>query len=779
MVTNNLEHELSTNFIEYAAAVNTDRAIPDARSGLKPVARRILYGAFNSGYTSNKSRVKSAKIVGDVMGQFHPHGDSSIYEAMVRLAQPWVMRYPLIDFEGNMGNQGGDGPAAMRYTESRLNKLAETGMLFGIKKGNVPFMPNYDESTEEPETLPAIFPNLLCNPNSGIGVAMACNFLPHNLNEVAQAIFDYMDGKEPTLPGPDFPTGGIVINSNDIKNILATGHGSVKVRGRYKIEKNKVVFYEVPYGVTIESLIDEIGAAAEEIPEINEIRNESNKKGLRIVVECETEAVTESVAKKLFAKTNLETSISYNMVGLVNKVPTELNLTSCIREYIKHNDACIYSEFSHDLIKAQERIEVVEGLLKALENIDNIIALIKKSKSSVAAKEDLIAKYRFTERQAKAIVEMRLGQLAGLEKIELNDEYQELKENIENINNVLASQPRRYEILRERLANLIKNFGDARRTELTNISTKPEDIKRETIIAEDVVVMMSTTGVIKRLPVGNLKTQHRNQKGAKSTAEYNKVTIKTNTQDNLLVFTDSGKVYKTIVDSVPTGTLTSGGTYIGNIVKMDDNERVAALTSMTYWDNRKYVVFFTKMGLIKKTELSEYMETKHTTGVIGIKLKPGDAIANIVFMDEEPVIVVTEQGKSIRFETKSIAAIGRNTAGVKSIKLNDGDFVRAGIPVSYPNMVISIFTQNGYGKRVKADEFIEQLRGGKGASAYPVSDSTGIVVSAMPVLEGSSVLINGKVGTLVILASEVPLLTRTAMGNMMNKEKFITSVTVV
>ena len=329
-MTNDLINELSQNFIEYAVAVNTDRSIPDAKSGLKPVARRILYGALHSGYTNNKAHVKCAKIVGDVMGQFHPHGDSSIYGALVRLAQPWIMRYPLIDFHGNLGNIGGDGPAAYRYTEARLSKLAEDGMLIGLKKNNVPFIPNYDETLEEPTTLPAAFPNLLCNPNSGIGVAMSCNWAPHNLKEVAQAIFDYLDGKEPTLPGPDFPTGGIVINKDDIPIIMKSGRGSVKIRGKYEIKKQDIIFYEIPYGTSTETLIKQIGDAcdAKEIEGIDEVINSSSKGKLNIVIRCDSGINPEVVVNQLFAKTDLQTSFSYNQVALVDKVPTELNLNS-------------------------------------------------------------------------------------------------------------------------------------------------------------------------------------------------------------------------------------------------------------------------------------------------------------------------------------------------------------------------------------------------------------------------------------------------------------------
>ena len=391
---NDILHELGTNFIEYAVSVNTDRAIPESKSGLKPVARRILWGSYVGGRTSNKAHVKCARIVGDVMGSLHPHGDSSIYGALVRLAQPWVMRYPLIDFHGSCGNQNGDGAAAMRYTEARLAKITEDGMLAGIKKKNVDFTPTYDDADEEPITLPAVFPNLLCNPNTGIGVAIACNWLPHNLKEVANAIYDYIDGKEPMLPGPDFPTGGIVINKNDIPNIMRTGHGSIKLRGKYNIEKNKIVFYEIPYGVTIEDLLANIAEVCnkKEIEGISEIRDESNKKGIRVVIECQKGIEPSSLINKLFAKTKLQISISYNQIALVDKTPVELNLKDCCKIYVDHNIDCLKKELNFDLHKAEDRLHIIEGLLIALEDIENVMALMKKSADSTEAKEALITK---------------------------------------------------------------------------------------------------------------------------------------------------------------------------------------------------------------------------------------------------------------------------------------------------------------------------------------------------------------------------------------------------
>ena len=391
---NDLTKELSTNFIEYAVAVNTDRAIPDAKSGLKPVAKRILWSAYEEGRVSSKPHVKAARIVGDVMGRYHPHGDSSIYGAMVRLSQPWVMRYPLIDWHGNNGNIAGDGPAAARYTEARLSKIAEDGMLYGIKKNNVDFIPNYDETLEEPVTLPSIFPNLLCNPNTGIGVAMACNWAPNNLKDVARAINQYINNEKIDPVFPDFPTGGLIINKDDIFKIMETGRGTIKIRARYNVEGNKLIFYEIPYGTTIEALIAEVGEACEEkdIEGISDIHDESSKK-IRIVVTCEKGIDPNFIATKLYAKTNFQTSFSYNQVALIDKTPTELNFKDAIKIYLDHNIECLIKECNFDLKKAKDRLEIVEGLLKATQNknnLDNIIKLIKESSDKKEALSKLM-----------------------------------------------------------------------------------------------------------------------------------------------------------------------------------------------------------------------------------------------------------------------------------------------------------------------------------------------------------------------------------------------------
>ena len=759
MQNNDILNELSTNFIEYAVAVNTDRAIPDATCGLKPVARRILWGAFEKGYTFSKPHVKSAKIVGDVMGTYHPHGDSSIYGALVRLSQPWVMRYPLIDWHGSNGNIDGDGPAHMRYTEARLSKLAEDGMLKGIKKKNVDFIPNYSEDAEEPVTLPAIFPNLLCNPNTGIGVAMACNFAPHNLKEVAEAICDYIEGKDPMLPGPDFPTGGVVINKNDIPNIMKTGHGSVKIRAKYKLEGQNIVFYEIPYGTSTESLIAEIGEIAEkDIPEITNIRNESNKKGLRIVVECGKGINPDSIANKLFLKTDLQSSFSYNQVALINKTPTEVNLKDCIKLYLDHNVSCLVKEFEYDLKAAEARLEIVEGLLKALADIDNIIAFIKQSESSAAARDGLIKEYKFTEPQAKSIVAMRLGSLAKLEKVELNEEKVSLVQDIEDMKEVLGSKDIQISIIKDRLNELVKKYGDARRTELAQIDLPKAEKEVQAVVPEDVVVMLSQTGDIKRIPKSSFRTQRRNGKGVKSEDDATLASIKTNTVDNLLLFTNKGKMYKILVDKLPVGTNVSKGQNIASLVSIESDEKVMAAASLDKGVDADYVVFVTKQGTVKKSLLTEYTGLKKSTGAQAIKLKDGDSIANVLFMKQEDLILISKKGMMIRFTTSDIAPIGRVTAGVRGIKLNDGDEILAGVIVK-EGQSLALINKNGTGKRCALTEFTPQGRGGKGVKGCGEE-----IAGAALVSDEDSLLLIGKPNSICIEASELPEQSRTTIG---------------
>lgn len=774
---NDLVNELGLNFIEYAVAVNSDRAIPDAKSGLKPVAKRILYGAYDCGFNSSKPHVKCANIVGNVMAEWHPHGDSSIYGALVRLSQPWVMRYPLIDFHGSNGNIDGDGPAAYRYTEARLSKFTEEGLLAGIKKKNVDFIPNYSETKDEPVTLPAIFPNLLCNPNAGIGVAMACSWACHNLNEVADAIYAYMDGEEPMLPGPDFPTGGLIINKNDIPNIMRTGHGSVKIRGKYNIEGNNIVFYEIPYGVGTEALMNQIGEAAdsEKIKGIVDIRNESNKKGYRLVIECDKKASALTIVNKLFAETNLQTSFSYNQVALIDKTPTELNLKDCIKIYIEHNLECIKKEAQFDLEKASKRYEVVEGLLRALEDIDNIIALIKSSDNSKHAEQNLIEKYSFTENQAKAICAMKLGSLAKLEAVELNTEKADLAKIISDKNILINEETARLSELRTRLMAFVAKYGDPRRTELAQIEVPKEEKEIEYVEPEKCVVVMTESGLIKRVPTASFRTQNRNTKGVKTQDDITNAVIRTNTIDNLMIFTNKGKMYRLLVDNIPVGTNKSQGVPINSLVSMEGDEVATTMYSLYRDTDAKYVLFITETGLVKKTALEEFTKTKKKTGIAAIKIKEGDKLASVSLIKDEDIILLTKNGQGIRFKSSEINPSGRVAMGVKGITLKPEDKVVAGLVVRHDTDDLAIFAENGLAKKIKLTELASQKRAGKGVIVYKNNN----IASATLITSGDRILVCGTKTSLCVAADDIPEMGRTSIGNQIIKGSQVLSVSKV
>ena len=780
-MANDIIKELGQNFIEYAVAVNTDRAIPDAKSGLKPVAKRILYCAYDQGFTNNKPHVKCANIVGNTMADWHPHGDSSIYGALVRLSQDWVMRYPLIDFHGSNGNRDGDGPAAYRYTEARLAKLTEEGLLAGMKKNVIDYIPNYSETKDEPVTLPSLFPNLLCNPNTGIGVAMACNWAPHNLGEVAQAIYDYMDGKEPSLPGPDFPTGGIIINGKDLPGIVKSGRGTVKIRGKYHMEDTNIVFTEIPYGVVTETLLDTIGKLCDEgeITGITNIRNESNrKKGFRLVFECEKNANIAKIIMQLFSKTDLQSSFSYNQVALIDKTPTELTLKDCCKIYVEHNKECLIREIKFDINKAETRLNIVEGLLKALEDIDNIIALIKASESSAKAKINLQNKYGFNEEQAKAIVDMRLGKLAGLERMEIENEKAELVKEISRLNTLLLNPVNE---VRRRLGMLVSKYGDARRTEITQIEEPKNKEEKEVamIPPEKCVVVMTESGNLKRIPATAFRAQRRGGKGVKTQDDITSAVIRTNTVDSLMIFTDKGKMYRLVVNNIPEGTNTTKGTPVRALIEMEAGENVRTIYSIYKDTDAKFVLFITKKGLVKKTNLEEYIGTKKSKGIGAITLKEGDAISSVTLVKDEPLIIVSQKGYAIKFNTSEITPTSRMTAGVKGINLSEDDEVIAALPIRHTEDDLAIFSSKGYGKRLPLSELPSQKRGGKGVMGYKENSISGFATAAQLVNDEDLTLLIGDKTSICISAKEIPVMTKSAMGNMMLKGNKILSVSKV
>ena len=774
MTSNQVEltHELGTNFINYAMAVNTDRSIPDATTGLKPVHKRILYCALDDGNTSNKKHVKCANIVGSMLAKWHPHGDTAVYDALVRLAQPWIMRYPLIDFHGNRGNQIGDPPAHYRYTECRLAKISEDGILDGVKKHCVDFVPNFDETREEPVNLPAVFPNLLCNPNSGIGVALACSWAPHNLREVAAAINDYLDGKEPMLPGPDFPTGGLVLNKDDIPKIMSTGKGTVRIRAKYECDGNDIIFNEIPYGLTVEKVVQELNDLADidgKLDGVSEIKDETTKKSVRIVLRCKKDANIAKIISTVFAETSLQTSFSYNQVALVDGEPKLLNLKDCIEVYVKHNLSCIIKEYNFNLNKAKARLHIVEGLLKALEDIENIISTIRSSDTTANAKKALQEKYGFSEEQAKAITDMKLGKLASLEKVEIENERAELLSTIENIMEILNSRDKQIAMLRERLDTIVKKYGDDRITELAQIAIEKK--QKEPIVVEpkDCVIIITSKNTIKRIDAKSFKPQKRNTTGVKTGSDMIIFSQKTNTQDVLMVFTSKGKMYRLLVDNIPEGTNASAGAPLSSLIEFEDGEKPMAFTTLSADNDKKFIFFATKKGIIKKVPLEEYNSLKRT-GVTAIKFKEGDELAAVTFINQEEMVLVTKNGMSIRFAAAGMPISSRTAQGVKGMNVAEDDQVIVALPISNPASYLAIVSIDGLGKRTELKEFTIQNRGGKGLSCYKNP-----IAGAELVVDDDMLLISGDKTSIVVKATELPILNRTSLGNIMlkNNEKVI------
>ena len=757
---------MGQNFIDYAIATITDRAIPSI-DGLKPVQKRILYGAYANGRTSSKPYVKNARIVGDVMGSFHPHGDSSIYGALVNLAQEWTMRYPLMDFHGNKGSINGDGPAAYRYTEGRLAKISEDGMLAGIKKNNVPFIPTYDDSDVEPTILPSIFPNLMCNPNTGIGVGMACKWGCHNLREVEKAILAYMNGDEPTLPGPDFPTGGVVINKNDFANIMKTGKGSVKIRAKYNVKGQVITITEIPYESTTEAIMKEIGEITEsENFGISDATDYTNNKGIKIIIKCNKDANPEVVMRKLFAKSKtLQKSYAYNQIALIDKTPTLMSLKDCCKVYVEHNIECIRREVKFDLDAAEARLHIVEGLLIALEDIDNVIQLIKQSENSTCAASALCAKYGLDDVQAKAILAMRLSSLAKLEKIELEQEKKELVEKIADMKAILADVERVKDIIKERLHKIVEKYGDDRRTELLQLDTPTKEEKEIVYVEpEKCIVTMTESGLIKRIPATSFRTQRKNGKGVKTTGDITVATIRTNTIDSLMIFTNKGKMYRVLVDNIPVGTNVSVGTSVHALVEMEQGEEPSLIYSIVHGTDAKYVLFVTQNGVIKKTSLEEFTKTRKRTGLAAINLAEGDHIVSVSLLSEEDIVIMTRQGMGIKFKSTDVSPTGRTASGVKGINLNPDDYVIAALPIRDANDSLGIFNVNGSGKKIKLSELVTQKRGGKGIKLTKTEVAGGALIS-----DEDSVLIIGTNNSICISAKEVPLLSRASVGNALIK----------
>ena len=781
-------HEVEQSFLDYSLSVITDRAIPSAEDGLKPVARRILWDMFDKGYFNNKKFVKCAQPVGDTMGRFHPHGDTSIYGALVWLSQPWNMRYPLISFHGNNGSRDGDEAAAYRYTECKLSKMGEE-MLADIKKNTCDWQLAYTDEEEEPIYLPGRIPNLLVNGTSGIAVAMACSFAPHNLNEVVDAAKYLLDN--PTceikdlltfIKGPDFPTGGMIINKDELLNTYITGKGRARIRGEYTIESNKgqdsIVFTSIPYKVSKTQLILDIDKLCEDgtLEGITAIRDESNIQGVRFVIELAKGVSAEPIISKLFKNTRLEDTYSINQVALVNKKPELLNLKRLLEIYNEHQKDVLIRKTNFEAEKIRARIHILDGLLIALEDIDNVIALIKKSESAAAAKVNLINQYNLSEAQAKAILDMKLAKLAKLEKVEIQEEKNNLVKELDHLNNILANPiPEMKNIYTE----IEKNYGDERRSTITQVAITKEEKEIEFVEPEKCVVVMTEGGSIKRIPTSSFRTQKKNGKGIKSQDDITSCVLRTNTIDNLMIFSDKGIMYRLLVDNIPVGTNTSVGQSIKSLVNMAVDENPATMYSIYRDTNAKYVLFTTKNGLVKKTTLDEYIKTKKKTGIAAIALRENDGLASVSLIDNEPILLLTKNGYIIRFNSSEITPTSRSTYGIKGITLSEGDEVVMALPIRHDPDSLAVFTTGGMGKKVPLTEITIQKRGGKGLYIYKPTASTGNVISASLIDDNDNLLISGNSASICISAKDIPVLGRTSIGNQMIKSGSIKSVTKV
>ena len=783
IITTPVVGEVEQSFLDYSLSVITDRAIPAVEDGLKPVMRRILWEMQEDGITSSKQYVKCATPVGNTMAKYHPHGDSSIYGALVHASQPWTMRYPLIDFHGNNGSRDGDGPAAYRYTECKLSTISEA-TLEHIKKDTVDWIPNYSETGKEPVYLTGRFPNLMCNGTTGIAVAMACSFAPHNLNEVMDAAIIALSNPKATdeevlsaIIGPDFPTGGTVINKDELRGAYRTGKGRVRVRGDYHIEtksgKDTLVFDSIPYKISKETLIADIDALCEEkkIEGITEIRDESNKKGVRFVIELAKGINGDVIANKLYRLTELETTYSINQVALVEKTPKLLTFRQMIDYYNKHQEDVYLRRLNYDANKLADRIHILQGLARAAEDIDNIIALIKKSQNSGYAKMALV-QLGFTDVQAQAILDMKLSKLAHTEKVAIENELQEKEKEHKALMFLISDSVARCASLVEEYKAFKNKFGDARKTAITQMNISDEEKEIAEIIPENCVVVITEAGNIKRIPAASYRTQKRNGKGVKNQDEVVHEVIKTNTIDNLMVFSSFGKVYKLAVNDIPVGTNATRGISIETLVSMGVGEKFVTVASVARSAEQSHFVWFvTQNGIIKKTSLNEYTGMKRKTGVIATTLKEGDALAKVFIAPDSQIMIFTKNGMALRFDGKNVSISSRTAIGVKAINLNDGDIVADALYLSGEKSIM-IFAENGMAKRVPVTDFVIQNRAGKGLICH----KAGNVVAACPVNEDNMILVVGDTSTICVSAADVTEGSRSAQGVMTIKGNNIIGV---
>lgn len=774
-----INKKMRSSYLDYSMSVIVARALPDVRDGLKPVHRRILYGMQGLNLASNGPYRKSARLVGDVMGKYHPHGDSSIYEATVRLAQDFNTRYTLVDGQGNFGNIDGDGAAAMRYTEVRMTKLAEE-MLRDINKDTVDFVPNFDENEKEPTILPARFPNLLVNGSSGIAVGMATNMAPHNMNESIDGIIAYIDNDEISIAelnqiikGPDFPTGAQIMGTEGIRAAYETGRGKITVRAvaeikAFKNNREKIVITELPYQVNKSSLIMKIAELAKNkvIDGISNITDASNRKGINIIVELKRDANAEVVLNKLYKNTQMQTTFGIINLALVNGKPEILNLKEIIRYYVDHQVEVVTKRTKFDLDKAEKRAHIVEGLFIALDNIDRIIKIVRASKDDKEAKEKFYEEFKLTEEQSQAILDMRIRRLTGLERDRLEAEYEKLQADIKWFREILENNDVLMNLIKEELLEIKEKYGDLRRTVISQDST---DIEIEDIIKkEDVVITLTQFGYIKRMSEGTYKPQKRGGRGVSSGNMRDKDFVKelfvTSTHDMILFFTSLGNVFKLKAYEIPQDSRTSRGTAIINLLDLEEDERVTSIIPVKEYDPDLNFLMVTEKGLIKRTPFKDYKNIRKS-GIIAIKLNEDDKLIDVhLTKNNEDVILVTKKGLSIRFNEEQVRKSGRNSMGVKSIDLADDDIVVSSDLVLEDKYLL-VISENGYGKLTEIDKYRPQNRGGKGLLTYKITNKTGDVASAAVVEKEDDVMIIANSGIIIrILTEDISIQGRNTSG---------------
>ncbi len=788
IITRIIEEEMKNAYIDYSMSVIVARALPDVRDGLKPVHRRVLYGMSELGLASNRPYKKSARIVGEVLGKFHPHGDSAVYDTMVRMAQPWSLRYPLVDGQGNFGSIDGDNPAAMRYTEAKLQKIAEE-MLGDLEKNTVDFRPNFDDSLSEPTVLPAKIPNLLCNGASGIAVGMATNMPPHNLTETVNACIAYIDDRDISveglmeyITGPDFPTGGTIYGVEGIKSAYETGKGRVVIRAKAEIEmvkgdRERIVVSEIPYQVNKATTIQKISqlVAEKKLDGISDVNDESDRDGLRIVVDLKRDANPNVVLNKLYQMTPLQSSFSINNVALVKGRPHTLNLRDLIRHYVDHRHEVVMRRTKYELDEAKKRAHILEGLLIALDNLDEVIALIRASQTADIAREGLIERFELTEIQAKAILDMRLQRLTGLEREKIQEQYNELKEKIDYYERVLADEGLRMGVIKDELNEMKDKYGDDRRTDITFAEG---EIRIEDLIAnEDVVITVSNHGYIKRTPASEYQAQGRGGKGfrgaGKKEGDFVEYLFVARTHNYLMLFTEKGRCYWVRVYELPEGDRTHRGRAIQNLIQIDPDDSVRTFMTVEGFDDEEMldshmVIMATRKGQVKKTPLRAYSRPR-ANGINAITINEDDDLLEARLTNgNSEIVLATKSGYAIRFQESNVRSMGRTAMGVRGISLQDSeDEVVGMIVVTDESHNILVISEKGYGKQSPVGEYRLINRGGKGVKNLNVTPKTGKVVTIKFVEdpEDEDVMIITRLGNTVRLSmSQIPVQGRNTQG---------------